>query len=62
MNDAHNTSTQNLPEVFDELDVEAESPINESFPKVELDARRRLEERLAERLLEKEMREFDFDF
>ncbi|MGS2717554.1 PA3496 family putative envelope integrity protein [Eionea flava] len=61
MNDAHDTSTQALPEYFDELDIEAEAPINENLPSIELDARRRLEERLAERLLEREMREFDFD-
>lgn len=70
MNDTHNVRDNNL---FDDMSIESDIDINESAMNDDssdemssnnnqLDARRRLEERLAERMLEKEMREFEFDF
>jgi len=61
MNDALNTSNDVSLDDLDDNDIDDVS-VDECNTSISIDARRRLEEKIAERQLEKEMREFDFDF
>lgn len=61
MTDANNTNDTTFIDDLDDNDIEDIS-LDDATPSISIDARRRLEEKLAERQLEREMREFDFDF
>jgi hypothetical protein len=61
MNDALNTSNDVSLDDLDDNDIDDVS-VDECNTSISIDVRRRLEEKIAERQLEKEMREFDFDF
>jgi hypothetical protein len=56
MTDTHNTSDEMLADI-DEKDIDRE----QQMTTISIHTRRRLEEKIAERKLAKEMREFDFD-
>ena len=61
MTDAHNTSSGILMDDLNAYDI-YDTSVEEKDSPISTDARRRLEEKLAERQLAREMREFDFDF
>lgn len=61
MNDALNTSNDVSLDDLDDNDIDDVS-VDECNTAISMDVRRRLEEKIAERQLEREMREFDFDF
>jgi hypothetical protein len=65
MSETMSSSVDDFIEITDEdaiNDEELESESNSKKVFAQIDSRRRLEDRLAERRLEKDIREFDFDF
>jgi hypothetical protein len=60
MTDAHNTSSEILIDDSDDDQLDEISVEDKNSP-ISIDTRRRLEEKLAERQLAREMQEFDFD-
>jgi hypothetical protein len=65
MSDTMSSSVDDFIEISDEEainDAELETEPGSIKTIAQIDSRRRLEERLAERQLEKDLKEFDFDF
>jgi len=60
MTDAHNTS-DNMIDDIDDTEID-DIAIEQNTSSTSIDTRRRLEEKIAERQLAREIREFDFDF
>lgn len=60
--DALNVNLSTDIELNDMLDIESDETEQTSKPCQEIDARRRLEEKLEELRLQRDLKEFDFDF